>query len=130
MVVPSPQRETVARPANNVTALATLTKYLGVKAVAATAPDSVNLTAASTDVCIGVLAETIADQGRGDMYVRGRVWCQCSGAIAAGVRVAFGASGLLQAAVSGDYVIGTSVDAALANLDIIAVEINIPGSTW
>lgn len=129
MVVPSPQRQPETRPANNLTGTL-IAKYLGVKAVSATAPDSVALTAASTDVCVGVMAEAVADQARGDMAVRGRIWCQASAAIAAGVRVAFGASGLLQAAVSGDYVIGTAVDAASANGDIIAVELNIPGSTW
>lgn len=128
-VVPSPQRQPETRPANNLTG-SSVAKYLGVKDVSATAPDSVALTAASTDVCTGVMAEVVADQARGDRHVKGRVHCQCSAAITAGVRVAFGANGLLQAAVSGDYVVGTAVDAALANGDIIAVELQIPGSTW
>lgn len=129
MTVPSPSRLPETRPANNLTG-STLVKLFAVKAVSASAPDSVALTAASTDVCVGIMAETTVDQGRGDMYVKGRVPATASGAITAGVRVAAGAAGKVQAAVSGDYVIGTAVDTTAADGDQLAIELQIPGSTW
>jgi len=128
-VVPSPTRAPETRPGNNFTG-ASIAKWLGVKAVTATAPDSIQLTAASTDVCVGVTAEVIADQARGDVHIRGRIPCIASGVIAAGARVAFGANGKAQAAVAGDCVVGNAVDAAAADGDTIAIELSIPGGMW
>ncbi len=128
-VVASPTRAPETRPGNNFTGV-TIAKLIAVKAVNATAPDSITPTAASTDICIGVTAEQIADQSRGDIFVDGRVPVTAAAAFNAGVRLAAAANGQFQAAVAGDWVCAISVDAAVAQGDVVAVELAIPGGTW
>jgi hypothetical protein len=128
-IVASPPRAPETRPGNNFSGV-TIAKTVAVKAVNATAPDSVIPTAATTDVCVGVTAEQIVDQSRGDVHIRGRVPVTAGAAFNAGVALAATANGKFIAAVSGDWVIATSVDAAVADGDVVAAEISVPGGKW
>lgn len=115
------------RPGRNFTG-SDIAKYLLVKAVAATAPDSIAVTAADTDVPIGVTMEAIGDQKRGDLILRGRHPVTASGAITAGARLAPDAAGKVKAAAAGDSVIGVAVDAATNDGDVIMAELNVIAS--
>ncbi|MFZ5896820.1 MAG: capsid cement protein [Myxococcota bacterium] len=117
------------RPGRNRTG-ATIGRYLLMKADTANMPDGITATTADTDVPVGVTAANVPDGTNGDLCVRGRHPVTASGAIASGARIAPDAGGKVKAAAAGDAVIGHAVDAAAADNDIIAAELNIPGSVW
>lgn len=118
------------RPGRNRSG-ADIGKYLVVKLDAANAPNALALTAADTDVAIGVTMELIKNGYNGDVLTRGRHRVTASGAIAAGVKIAPDANGKVKAAAAGDTVIGTSEDAATADGDIISAELAFtPSAFW
>lgn len=118
-----PEREPVIRAGRNRTG-STIAKYLIVKDGAA-GPDTIALIAADTDVVKGVTREDIVDGANGDLAIRGVVRVIASGVISAGARVAPDTAGKGKAAQAGDTTIGVAVDAAAADGDIIAVELNV-----
>lgn len=121
-----PEREPVIRPGRNRSG-STIAKYLLVKGGGA-GVDTIALTAADTDVPVGVTREDIVDGANGDLAIRGQVRVIASGAISADVKLAPDANGKVKAAASGDTVVGTSKDAATADGDIILAELNVVGA--
>lgn len=75
-----------------------------------------------TGVC---KTEDAADGQETTVQVRGIAKCTASAALSANVVVAVDAAGKLAAAGSGDYPVGTTVEASGADGDIIAVDLNI-----
>lgn len=116
------------RPAANNTVSA-IGAYLCVKRVAAEAPNGVELTAAQSDVPCGITVRGgIAAGAIGDMCIHGRTRVTAAGAIAAGARIAPDANGKVVAAGAADVVIGSLVEEAFADGDVVMAEINIRGA--
>ncbi len=120
-----PERDPVIRPGRNRTG-STIAKYLCVK-LGAVVPDSIAVTAADTDIAVGITREDIVDGANGDLAIRGQVRATASGAITAGARVAPDANGKVKAAATGDCVIGEAKDTTTTDGDILIVELNLPG---
>jgi len=124
-----PQIAPEFRPGRNRSG-STIGKYLCVKRDASNLPNGLTLTAADTDVAVGVTGEEIANNANGNVCIKGRHPVTANGAITAGLRIACEANGKVKAAASGDTVIGVAEEAALADNDVILAELNFPGVFW
>jgi hypothetical protein len=121
------------RAAQNFQPSTDIVAYAVVKYDGTNAPDGVVVTAADTDLPMGVLAQALKRAGGvegsnvsdvGDMVIKGRTRVIASGMIGANARIAPAANGKVQAAASGDMVMGTAKEAAASDGDIIMAEID------
>lgn len=126
----SPTLNPEFRPGRNRTG-GTIGRFLVVKYDGTNAPDGITVTTADTDVAYGVTHHEAPDGTNVDCCKSGRHPVTASGVIAVGARLAPDANGKVKAAAAGDTIIGTAVDAATADNDVIAAELNIPaGGFW
>ena len=79
-----------------------------------TAEDEIALATAASQAFLGVTTESIANNTRGGVQIRGKAVCVAGAAVTKGVRVTSDGAGKVIAAAGGDATLGIAASAAAA----------------